>query len=99
LALPADVRGIQPGQFVRAYLPTNIAIANALLTPQSTLLIPQSAVVHRAEFDAVYVVDKQGKPQLRQVRLGRVEGANVEVLAGLDAGERIASDPLAAAQR
>ena len=106
LPLAADVRGIQPGQFARAYLPTRAAAASALsipqsalLIPQSALLVPQSAVVHRAEFDAVYVVDKQGKPQLRQVHLGRAEGANVEVLAGLDAGERIARDPLAAAQR
>ena len=92
LPLAGDVRGIQPGQFARVYLPTRTAAASALL-------VPQSAVLHRAEFDAVYVIDKQGKPQLRQIRLGRAEGANVEVLAGLDAGERIASDPLAAAQR
>jgi len=103
LALPSDARGIQPGQFARAYLPMRTVAANAAsnsqsTVPQSTVLIPRSAVVHRAEFDAVYVIDKQGKPQLRQIRLGRAEGANVEVLAGLDAGERIASDPLAAAQ-
>lgn len=92
LPLASDVSGIQPGQFARAYLPTRATAA-------STLLIPQRAVLHRAEFDAVYVVDKAGKPQLRQVRLGRAEGVNVEVLAGLDAGERIALDPLAAAKR
>lgn len=91
LALPSNVRGIEPGQFARANLPTRAVAVSALL-------IPQSAVLHRAEFDAVYVVDKNGKPQLRQVRLGRVVDANVEVLAGLDAGERIAREPLAAAQ-
>lgn len=99
LAIATDVRGIQPGQFARAYLPMRAVVASALLIPQRALLVPQSAIVHRAEFDAVYVVDKQGKPQLRQVRLGRAEGVNIEVLAGLDAGERIALDPLAAAQR
>ncbi|HET8710747.1 MAG TPA: efflux RND transporter periplasmic adaptor subunit, partial [Spongiibacteraceae bacterium] len=77
LTLAADVRGIQPGQFARAYLPTRTATV-----AQRALLIPSSAVVHRAEFDAVYVIDKQGKPQLRQVHLGRVEGDSVEVLAG-----------------
>lgn len=91
LTLPPSVLGIEPGQFARADLPTLAAAAQAVL-------IPHNAVVHRAEFDAVYVVDKDGKPQLRQVHLGRVEGANVEVLAGLDAGERIALDPLAAAR-
>lgn len=34
---------------------------------------------------------------LRQVRLGRQQGAEVEVLAGLAEGERIALDPIAAA--
>jgi len=46
---------------------------------------------------AVYVVDKQGHPQLRQVRLGRKLGENVEVFAGLQAGELVALDPIAAA--
>ncbi len=91
LPLPANMRGIEPGQFARANLPTRAAAASALL-------IPQNAVLHRSEFDAVYVVDGARKPQLRQVRLGRVDSANIEVLSGLDAGERIALDPLAAAQ-
>lgn len=92
LTLPAAVKGIEPGQFARAYLPTRASA-------ESALLIPQTAVLHRAEFDAVYVVTKAGKPQLRQLHLGRAIGANVEVLAGLDAGERIALDPLAAARQ
>jgi hypothetical protein len=34
---------------------------------------------------------------LRQLRVGRtVEGERIEVLAGLDAGEQVALDPLAA---
>ncbi len=99
LALPPAVRGIEPGQFARAFLPTRAAAESAVAIPQSAFIIPRSAIVHRAEFDAVYVVDKDGKPQLRQVQLGHVAGANVEVLAGLDAGERIALDPLAAARQ
>jgi multidrug efflux pump subunit AcrA (membrane-fusion protein) len=46
----------------------------------------------------VYVVDAQGKPTLRQVRLGRSQGERVEVLSGLREGERIATNPQAAAQ-
>jgi len=90
LSLAADAR-IQPGQFARAYLPTNGAAVNALL-------IPRGAVIRRAEFNAVYVVTPQGKPQLRQIHLGRARGDQVEVLAGLEPGERIARDPLAAAR-
>jgi multidrug efflux pump subunit AcrA (membrane-fusion protein) len=60
--------------------------------------MPLAAVVRRAELTAVYVVDAQGKPTLRQVRLGRSQGERVEVLSGLREGERIATNPQAAAQ-
>ena len=43
-------------------------------------------------------IGTDGRPQLRQVRLGPVDGSRVEVLAGLDRGERVALDPQAAAR-
>jgi multidrug efflux pump subunit AcrA (membrane-fusion protein) len=49
----------------------------------------------------VYVVDAQGRPRLRQVRLGRAApgtAGTVQVLSGLRSGERVALDPQAAAQ-
>jgi RND family efflux transporter MFP subunit len=61
--------------------------------------IPSSALVERSEVTAVYVVDADGRLYFRQVRLGRRYGDAVEVLAGLRPGERVASDPVAAAQR
>ena len=45
----------------------------------------------------MYVMDKQGRAQLRQVRLGRQQGENMEIFAGLQAGELVALDPIAAA--
>ncbi len=60
------------------------------------VFIPASAVVRRAELTAVYVMGDGQRPQLRQVRLGPVQGALVEVLAGLDAGESLITDPQAA---
>lgn len=62
------------------------------------LAVPQSALVRRAELDAVYVVDAQQRVGLRYVRIGEV-GADgrVPVYAGLAAGERVAADPIAAA--
>ena len=39
------------------------------------------------------VVGSDGKPLLRQVRLGRADGDRVEVLSGVSAGERVALDP------
>jgi hypothetical protein len=59
--------------------------------------VPASALLRRGEVTAVYVVDGQGRAQLRQVRAGEVLGEGyVEILSGLSAGERIATNPVQA---
>ena len=58
---------------------------------------PSQALVRRSEFAAVYVIGRDGKPVLRQVRPGRSEGRQVEILSGVTVGERVALDPQAAA--
>ena len=85
--LPAGAQ-FQPGQFARLLLPLKGAAAG--------LRIPTGAVLTRSEVTAVYVVDANGAAHLRQVRLGPVEGAQVAVLSGLQGGEKIALDPVAA---
>jgi hypothetical protein len=47
--------------------------------------------------NAVYVL-AQGQLSLRQLRLGEQSGGEAEVIAGLQPGEAIAMDPIAAAQ-
>ena len=85
--LPTGTR-VQPGQFARLLLPLEGAAA--------ALRIPTRAVLTRSEVTAVYVVDANGAAHLRQVRLGPVEGEEVTVLSGLQGGEKIAVDPVAA---
>ena len=51
--------------------------------------------MYRSEVTGVYVLEKD-LPQLRQVRIGNRFGDQIEILAGLDSGERIALDPVAA---
>jgi RND family efflux transporter MFP subunit len=92
VALPAALEGLAPGLFARVWLP----LVGGSQTAR--LLVPATAVVRRAEMTGVYVVDAKGAAQLRQVRLGRVQGAQVEVLSGVSAGERVALDPQAAAR-
>jgi membrane fusion protein, multidrug efflux system len=92
LALPARLSGLTPGMFARAHLPVEAG-------PVGRLTVPAKAVITRTELQAVYVVDKQGHAQLRQVRVGRSAGDRVEVLAGVQSGERVALDPVAAAQQ
>ena len=59
--------------------------------------IPLSAVAQRGELSGAYV-KQGGRLLLRQLRLGARVGDNVEVISGLQAGDRVASDPVAAMQ-
>ncbi|TAL53297.1 efflux RND transporter periplasmic adaptor subunit [Pandoraea sp.] len=91
LPLPAAANQARPGMFARAYFPVG--------PHRLGLMVPLAAVVHRTEVTAVYVVAPDGQVTLRQVRLGETHGDQVEILAGLSAGERVALDPTAAARQ
>ncbi|KLN53295.1 efflux RND transporter periplasmic adaptor subunit [Variovorax paradoxus] len=92
--LPAGLDGVVPGMFARLWLPS----ASEGSSVRPSLSVPLSAIVRRAELTGLYVLDPQGRPLLRQVRLGRVDGDKVEILSGLMPGERVATDPQAAAR-
>lgn len=64
---------------------------------QPIVHIPTSALVQRGEVNGVYVL-AANTLQLRQLRLGRTTGEEIEVLAGLKPDEIIAADPVAATQ-
>jgi RND family efflux transporter MFP subunit len=88
LELPDGIRGAYPGQFARVYFTIGKA---------KKLVIPSSAVVHRSEVDGAYVVDAKGGVSFRQVRLGEPAGeSGIELLAGVNPGEQVALDPVAA---
>lgn len=87
LDLPAmDIR-LYPGMLVKVAL---------TIGSTERLMLPQQALVSRSEVNAVYVVDADGKLSFRQVRPGNRYGEQVEILAGLDADEIIALDPVRA---
>lgn len=99
--LPPALAGVVPGMFARLWLPMSAATGSSVAggaAPATGLTVPLQAVVRRAELTAVYVLGADGKPVLRQVRLGRSQGDQVEVLAGLMAGERVVTTPQAAAR-
>lgn len=90
--LPANQQGAMPGMFARLWWQGDAADA------AQRVLIPSTAVVRRAEMTGVYVQGDNGKPQLRQVRLGLPQGDMVEVLSGLRVGDQVAVEPQAAAR-
>lgn len=60
---------------------------------RSTILLPRSAVVERGQLQGVYVLDPEQIAGLHYVTLGRTFGQQVEVLSGLDGGEKIVAAP------
>ncbi|MDE2585092.1 MAG: efflux RND transporter periplasmic adaptor subunit [Betaproteobacteria bacterium] len=83
--LPADLKDVVPGMAARAHFVIGKAVK---------LTVPASAVVRRGEVAAIYVQEASGL-KLRQLRLGEAVGdGEIEVLAGLGAGETIILDPV-----
>ncbi len=81
--LPSDSQ-IRSGLFGRARFPRG---------EREAILVPQAALLHRGQLDALYVVGKDEIASLRYVTLGKPSGSDVEVLSGLDNGERIVAQP------
>jgi len=89
LSLPANTKNLKPGVTVKALLPTS---------GNQGLMIPAGSLVMRSEVTSVYVIG-ENSIRLRQIRLGHRVGDQVQVLSGLNPGESIAVDPLAASLR
>lgn len=90
VGLPALAPAPEPGVTAKVLFPS-VAEGSALRS------VPVAALVQRGEVSGVYVVEGS-RVSLRQLRLGARHGAQVEVIAGLEPGERIAADPVAATQ-
>ncbi len=89
--LPEGQHGLYPGMLVKVAFTVG---------EQQYLVVPNRSIVHRSEVTGVYVVDAQGKVAFRQIRKGReVPDDLAVVLAGLEVGEQVALDPIAATIR
>jgi RND family efflux transporter MFP subunit len=87
VSLPKQARGVYPGTLAKVSFGTGEG---------KRLLVPAGAVAYRSEVTALYIVKPDGKVTFRQVRLGATIGDSVEVLAGVDAKEKVALDPIKA---
>jgi len=87
--LPPGDHGLYPGMAVK--------VAFAIGSTQK-LQVPLSAVTHRSEVTALYIMDDQNKLSMRQIRAGhKLDNEMIEVLAGLQENEQVAIDPVRAA--
>jgi RND family efflux transporter MFP subunit len=85
--LHESAQAIFPGMLVKV----------AFIVGQSQrLMVPADSLVYRSEVVALYVIDKNAQVSFRQVRAGDLFGEKIEILAGLDADENIALDPIQA---
>jgi len=81
--------GLLPGVFVKIGFE---------IGSEKQLVVPASAVAYRSEVTGVYVIDENGAPSLRQVRVGKLNAdGKIRILAGLEEGEMVAIDPVHAA--
>jgi len=81
--LPANPQ-IRSGLFGRASFPRG---------QREAIAIPKSAVLSRGQMQAVYVIGGDQLAGLRFVTLGAASGDQVEVLSGLQNGDRIVAAP------
>ncbi len=84
LALDNPDGSLKSGMFARASLARGT---------RQALLVPGSAIVRRGQLVGVFVVGADQIARLRWVRLGRDANGTVEVLSGLEPGERFVVAP------
>ena len=81
LDLPGTT-GLRAGQFGRVAMPVGETTA---------LRVPLTAIVQRGQMEMVFVA-KDNKAQLRLVKTGKRIGGEVELVSGMEAGEKIVVD-------
>jgi RND family efflux transporter MFP subunit len=83
VGLPADER-LRSGLFGRARFSRG---------ERSALFIPRTSLVERGQLQGIYVLDSNQIASLRYVTLGKSAGEQIEVLSGLQDGEKLVAAP------
>lgn len=86
LALPTNV-GATPGMYA------TVSVPDSNRGSLATISVPSTAVLWRGSQASVFVVNTNGKSELRMVRVGRVEGSRTPILSGVSEGDRIVTTP------
>jgi RND family efflux transporter MFP subunit len=89
---PARPTVLEAGAFGRVRLAASRPGGRAKAPAGGSLSVPASALVIRGGLSGVFVAES-GVARLRWLRIGRVNGGAVEVLAGLDSGDDVIVNP------
>ena len=84
VTLPQDLP-VKSGMFARVEFP---------LGRTAKMLIPPKAVMHQGQLTALFVLKDQDIARFRLIRLGKATQEGVEVLSGLETGERFVAEPV-----
>jgi RND family efflux transporter MFP subunit len=85
--LDINAPGLQSGAFARVLFPVG---------KRSMLAVPKAALLERAGIAGVFVVDAQGLAQYRMVRTGTEVDGQVEILSGINPGDKVVTGNAAA---
>lgn len=83
IAVPEGT-AVRSGQFARLEIPGE---------PRRRLCVPADAVTALGQMERVFVVSSDNRAALRLVRTAGRHDAHIEILAGVDAGERVVVSP------
>ncbi len=83
IGLPGDAR-VRSGLFGRARFARGTRPA---------IMIPRTAIVAHGQLQGVFAIDANQIAQLRYITLGNASGERVEVLSGLQSGEKLVAAP------
>ena len=83
ITLPIEEK-VRSGLFARVEIPTGHG---------KKLLIDRKAVVIRGQLTGLYLVNSDSVAHFRLIRVGKTFGDSVEVLSGLEAGNRYVAEP------
>jgi membrane fusion protein, multidrug efflux system len=89
LRVEVDVENRDGALLPGAYAQVHLALRNG----EPKLDLPVSALLFRPNGVTIATVDASGKTALKQVTVGRDFGTHVEILTGLQAGDRVIDNP------
>ncbi len=76
-----EKQGLFAGMYANVSIPVKQTTANK--TGEDQVMVPINAIEHKDQLTGIYTVGNNNTALLRWVRLGKVEGGQVEVLSGL----------------